>query len=402
MMTADDLTTDSPSCQLGVRSRLRFTGRLDVQIENGQTWSLYLYMGRLIWATGGPHPLRRWLRYLTQYCPQVALRTANLKDSDGLQTPGYHTLTDLVKQQQITGEQAVALIRSTIAEVLFDIIQQEETRPVTFHCDPQDILETSLTVVNADHALQETQQIWNSWCSIGFVDRSPNLAPVLRRPEQLQQQTSAKVYQTLVSVLDGKRTLRDLSTLMKQDLLVLTRSLIPYFRQGLIGLAEIPDLVPAIPSTTQAKPLPLTPPPITTKPAPAVGPLVACIDDSPRECQIMEQILMKAGYRFMGIQDSVQALPMLLERKPDLIFLDLVMPVANGYELCAQIRRVSLFKNTPVVILTSNDGIVDRVRARMVGSSDFLAKPVETEKVLAMARKYVPTRSAPNSVSWSQ
>jgi CheY-like chemotaxis protein len=86
----------------------------------------------------------------------------------------------------------------------------------------------------------------------------------------------------------------------------------------------------------------------------------------------------------------VKALPILLEHKPDLIFLDLVMPIANGYEICAQIRRVSAFKDTPVIILTSNDGIVDRVRAKMVGSSGFLAKPIEPDKVLATLQRYLP------------
>jgi chemotaxis family two-component system response regulator PixG len=108
----------------------------------------------------------------------------------------------------------------------------------------------------------------------------------------------------------------------------------------------------------------------------------------------MELILTKAGYQFLGIQDSVQVLPALLEHKPDLIFLDLVMPVANGYEVCSQIRRISLFKNTPVVILTGNDGIVDRVRAKMVGSTDFLGKPIEAERVLAVLRKYLPTSTS--------
>jgi chemotaxis family two-component system response regulator PixG len=85
----------------------------------------------------------------------------------------------------------------------------------------------------------------------------------------------------------------------------------------------------------------------------------------------------------------VQALPLLLEHKPDLIFLDLVMPITNGYEICSQIRRISVFQDTPVIILTSNDGIVDRVRAKMVGSSGFLAKPIGREKVLTILHKYL-------------
>lgn len=85
----------------------------------------------------------------------------------------------------------------------------------------------------------------------------------------------------------------------------------------------------------------------------------------------MAQIVTQAGYRYVNLQDSVLALPTLLEKKPNLIFLDLVMPIANGYEICAQIRRALVFKDTPVIIVTSNDGIIDRVRAKLVAQRTF-------------------------------
>jgi two-component system, chemotaxis family, response regulator PixG len=80
-----------------------------------------------------------------------------------------------------------------------------------------------------------------------------------------------------------------------------------------------------------------------------------------------------------------------LEQKPDLIFLNLVMPITNGYELCSQIRRVSLFKETPIVILTGNDGIIDRFRVKMAGASDFISKPIEKDKIVSVIYKYLKT-----------
>jgi two-component system, chemotaxis family, response regulator PixG len=399
-MLVDDSSTDTPSGLLGIRSRMHFTGRLDIR-TSGQQWSLYLYMGRLVWAGGGPHPKRRWQRCLTQHA-QVSSGTLAIETTldSSQQCQDYHTLAMSVKRQQITPEQAVAITRSTVAEVLFDIIQQEETKPVTFKSDAEDVLDTSLALLNAEQLLLEVQQSWSAWRTLGLADHSPNLAPVLRNAGQLQQYTSEKVYKTLVSLVDGQRTLRDLSVLMKQDLLQLTRVLVPLYRKGLVALTKIPDLSApvlgnrSLRSTSQ--------PPLRTPASPTSGfgslpasdaPVIACIDDSLRECQVMEQIIVDAGYQFVGIQDSIQALPTLLERKPRLIFLDLVMPVANGYEICAQIRRISLFKTVPIVILTSNDGIIDRVRAKIVGSSGFLAKPVDAEKVLAIAQRYLTIRA---------
>jgi two-component system, chemotaxis family, response regulator PixG len=387
-MIADDPSTDTPSGFLGVRSRMHFTGRLDVRTSNLE-WSLYLYMGRLIWASGGPHPIRRWRRYMTQHCPQITPQALVIRATDASQCQDYYALSILVKRQQITAEQAGALIRSTVAEVLFDVIQQEETKPVTFRCDPEDVLDTSLSLVNAEQILLETQQVWNEWCALGLADHSPSLAAVLRRPEQLQQHVPEKIYKTLVSLVDGKRTLRDISALTKQDLLPLMKILVPLFRKGLIGLVKVPDLAVStinVPTSAAAA----SPP--SGNEVPENAPLVACIDDSVRECAALEKIVTAAGYRFVGIQDSVQALTTLLEKKPGIIFLDLVMPIASGYEICSQLRRVSTFKGTPIIILTSNDGIIDRVRAKVVGSSGFLAKPVDEKRLLAVLRKYLPVK----------
>ncbi|MBD1823174.1 response regulator [Cyanobacteria bacterium FACHB-DQ100] len=408
-MLVDDSSTDSPSGLLGIRSRMHFSGRLDV-FGSGQQWSLYLYMGRLIWATGGPHPHRRWHRYLTQHCPHLSPSAIALPSTTDTLCQDYQALNILAKCQQINPEQAVALIRSTVKEILFDIIQQEETRPVTFKTDAQDMPEASLALLNAEHLLNEVQQQWNTWRSLGFADHSPNLAPVLRHPEQLQEHTPEKLYKMLISLIDGRRTLRDLAMLTKQDLLQFMRVLVPLYRKGLVALIQIPDL--ALPGTAQpstptsgsiqsnpssnSAPQKSQPQRIISSP-PIAGsnraPLIACIDDSKRECQLMERILTEAGYQFVGIQDSIQALPVLLEKKPGLIFLDLVMPIANGYEICAQVRRVSAFKDIPIVILTGSDGIIDRVRAKFVGASGFLAKPVDADRVLTVARKALPIDS---------
>jgi len=119
------------------------------------------------------------------------------------------------------------------------------------------------------------------------------------------------------------------------------------------------------------------------------GPRIIYIDDSPADSRAMSDVVVSLGYQYTNIPDPLQALPMLLELKPKLIFLDLVMPIANGYEVCAQIRRISAFKEIPVIIVTSNDGIADRVRARLVGASGFLGKPIQHKKVEKVLNKHL-------------
>jgi chemotaxis family two-component system response regulator PixG len=103
----------------------------------------------------------------------------------------------------------------------------------------------------------------------------------------------------------------------------------------------------------------------------------------------MDKILVTANYQFLGVNDPLRALAILMARKPELIVLDLVMPNANGYEICSNLRKLSFFRNTPIVILTGNDGLIDRVRAKMVGSSDFISKPVNADIVLSTIRKHL-------------
>jgi chemotaxis family two-component system response regulator PixG len=365
---------------------------------------------------------------LSQYLNQVTADDIRLREGDVTPYWEYLVLIVLVKRQKISGEQAVAVIKSAVSEVLFDILQQEEKAPLAFAIDQQEVLDASLTLINPEKALRETQQMWENWTKAGLTNISPNLAPVIKQAEELKQLASPKVYETLMKVVNGKRTLRDLAVFIKQDLLTVTRSLIPYIRKKVIGLTEISDLpkpnltmILPLPPTAKVETVispnspgqtaiqttspprtappktapPKTAPPIpTTKPPSNTRPLIAYVEDSLLDCQIMEGIVSKAGYSFLSIKDSMQALPMLLQYKPDLVFLDLVMPVANGYEICAQIRRISSFKNIPVIILTGNDGIVDRVRAKLVGASDFLSKPVGEQKVLAALRKNLDLSSS--------
>lgn len=365
----------------------RFSGQLVLTGSKREQWFFYLYLGRIMYATGGLHPIRRWCRNLAFYLPQIASHFSSLAQLDlaSLGTTNsqlcweYQLLCFWVEQQKISREQVVRMIHANIVEVLFDITQ---TMEVTCELRQDNLLSnrTRLVLIDADQVIAEAQQLWQAWQAAKIADRSPNAAPIIRQPEQLQEKTSPQVYQTLRQLMDGQQTLRDLSIRMKRDVLTLTGSLLPYVQMGLVELVLIPDL-----------PSPVTPDDSGTISAPETKPaaLIACVDDSPLMCQTMEKILMAANYQFVGINDPLRAIAILLARKPELIFLDLVMPNANGYEICGQLRKLSFFRQTPIVILTGNDGIIDRMRAKMVGSTDFISKPVNPEIVLATIRKHL-------------
>lgn len=388
-MTHHVFTGMSNWLQVWSQGKLR-NGRLDVKTPQGQKWSLYFHLGHLIGDIGGIHPVRRWHRQLSQYCPQINIDAVSTQGGMGYRCRNYEALAEMLKQREILRQQMVAVVQGSVAEVLFDIIQHQEqlrdrlSTDLTYTYIPEATLYSSpIVFIQPDRAWKQAQQAWTSWEQAGLQDFSPNIAPAICQPEQLKQQTSAAAYRSLTSLADGRRTLRDLALKLRQEPLLLAQSLIPYVSQGLMKFVEIADIGTPVERSTKIPSQPSSPPPQPN------APLIAYIDDSPRDSQIMGQILAKAGYRYINLQDSVMALPMLLEHKPSLIFLDLVMPIANGYEICAQIRRTSILKDTPVIIFTGNDGIVDRVRAKLVRSTEFLAKPIETDKVLGVLRKYL-------------
>lgn len=361
----------------------RFSGQLIISDSRGNDWRFYLYLGRITYASGGVHGFRSWKRNVQAYCSQVTPFMASLKQAiqelsnRDLSNCWQHQVLSLwVEQQHITREQAAKVVRAIVVEALFDVTQ---ARQVTYQIKQDSVLAPQLALLDAEQIATATQELWQAWQGAKIADRSPNTAPVIRQAKRLQENTSANLYQVLSKLLDGQRTLRDLSIQMKRDLVDITRSLLPYVQQGLIELIDIPDL----PSPIQ--------PPVVIQPVvqPVIAPLIACIDDSPLICQNMEEIIKGAHYQFVSVNDPLRAIAMLMSRKPNLIFLDLVMPNANGYEICGQLRKLALFKETPIVILTGQDGIVDRVRAKLVGASDFLSKPADAVTVLSVIRKYL-------------
>lgn len=362
----------------------RFSGQLVISDTQDHTWIIYLYLGRIVYASGGDHPVRRWRRHVVAYCPErlshveeIQLALANIAQEETRICWEYQLLSVWIDQNKITREQATRVITATVIEILFDITQAME---VSCESIKDNLLTTRLILIDAEQVITEASKLYSAWQDAKIADRSPDMAPIIRQPEALKQKTSAQVYQNLSQLLDGKQTLRDLSVRMKRDVVTVTRSLLPYIQLGLVQLTAISDISP--PAST----------PIVQKLSKNATPnriSIACIDDSPVICQTMESIITEAGYKFISEMDGLRAIAVLLSRKPDLIFLDLVMPNTNGYEICSQLRKLSFFKTTPIVILTGNDGIVDRVRAKMVGSTDFLGKPANKEQVLATINKYV-------------
>lgn len=374
--------------QLKVASELRqlqnqnVSGILRVKHEKPDypDWELYVYLGRLTYATGGMHRARRWIRAVRLHCDINKLSKDWFATITDLQSPWeIDVLTRAVIQNKITSEQAKQVIQSSIREVFLTIVDQKITET---HWEEKETNFRPLVVISADQVLQNIAAAKAKWQEAGLSHVqnmipgfSFELAPLVVDNDRFQQVMTTGAYPNLDKLVTGKNTLWDLSFLMQKSMIAVMRSLLPLVLDGIVEFREVPDI----------------PLPFLTKTATKVAKkgVIACIDDSPQIGQTLAAILNPHGYETILITDPLQGMSTLLQKKPDLIFLDLVMPNTNGYELCTFLRKTSQFQEIPIVILTGHDGVVDRVRAKLAGSTDFMSKPPEEEKVLQIVQKYI-------------
>lgn len=116
---------------------------------------------------------------------------------------------------------------------------------------------------------------------------------------------------------------------------------------------------------------------------------VIVIDDSKTIRRTAETLLKKAGCDVMTATDGFESLSRVMEYKPNIIFVDIMMPRLDGYQTCALIKNNQLFKKTPVVMLSSKDGLFERARSRIVGAEHYMTKPFTREELLNTIKNYV-------------
>ena len=115
---------------------------------------------------------------------------------------------------------------------------------------------------------------------------------------------------------------------------------------------------------------------------------ILIVDDSATIRRSAETMLSKEGCEVITAENGFEALSKITRHHPDLIFVDIMMPRLDGYQTCAIIKNNAEFRNTPVVMLTSKDGLFDMARGRVVGSDQYLTKPFTREELLGAVKQH--------------
>jgi twitching motility two-component system response regulator PilG len=129
-------------------------------------------------------------------------------------------------------------------------------------------------------------------------------------------------------------------------------------------------------------------------PATLQGVKVMVIDDSNTIRRSAEIFLNQAGCEVILAQDGFEALAKITDHQPDVVFVDIMMPRLDGYQTCSLIKRNARYRATPVIMLSSKDGLFDRARGRMVGSDEYLTKPFTKDTLLKAVRDHTLTKAA--------
>ena len=116
---------------------------------------------------------------------------------------------------------------------------------------------------------------------------------------------------------------------------------------------------------------------------------VMVIDDSKTIRRTAETLLKREGAEVVTAVDGFEALAKIADQRPQIIFVDIMMPRLDGYQTCALIKNNQIFKSTPVIMLSSKDGLFGKARGRIVGSEQYVTKPFTREELLDAIRTHV-------------
>lgn len=405
------------------------TGRLIFKTEQ-ISWIVRLESGMVTYASHSLEPFDRLvchMRYMSQTVPvltkefrsQVCVMfedAADPADSDAdafaedetFRANEYAALCWLVSQQHLNFNQAAKLAEDMTKEAIEPLFWLDEVNYTFTKSIGNPVTLCRLEFENvASHCLQRLRlwqlfapQTWSPYQRpyfFGQTDQQKKLLPELQ------------LHQKFATILKGF-SFRHLAVLLNKDELKVVGSLMPYVCEEVVMLRDPQppfNLLPKIPTTIpkalqRFAPQSVAPTVDRTTDDTAGGRMaleapsinqtvykIACVDDSPTVLTEIGRFLDDGSFEVFAINDPLKALVQMLKIKPDLILLDVTMPKVNGYDLCKLLRNSASFKQTPIIMVTGNTGLIDRAKAKLSGSTDYLTKPFTQDGLLKMIFRYL-------------
>jgi twitching motility two-component system response regulator PilG len=352
------------------------SGQVDSSRSPEISWFVFFLNGQIIYATRSDIHTERLLDHLHRY--HLHLQSEDLLPPGGstVHVPEYGCLWALLERHLITPAQGRSIIRNLIYETLFDLLGLHQGAFIFEMGSP---LSPQLMPLEISPMLLKVAKQVQEWKQFHPLVLSPEQCLVQGEVDlQSEPYYSDDLLQVLIQWLDGQHSLRRIARYLHRDIVSVTQSIYPYIQKGMIQVLPLEtDPAPSSPLFTLGGELPKRPP------------RIVCIDDSLTLRQSVESYLAEQGYEVTGLGNPLKAVGLVFQLKPNLILCDIAMPEIDGYEICSMLRHSTLFRRIPIVMLTGKEGFIDRVRARMVGATDYLTKPFSDQELLMLVEKYV-------------
>ncbi|MFZ4557663.1 MAG: response regulator [Pseudanabaena sp.] len=406
-----NLELSKDGCVYVVRDRIR--------------WSFYVRGGKLVYASHSLDSFERLERHLRMLSREVPALDDKLRsqlrlmfDEDSPDLAKYQVVSEmlcieyfailwLVDENHLTKLLAGKLIARMIQEVIevFLCLPSGEFAQQYY----QHLLRDSYCALTIARILEVADLRVQAWYKLGPTIYSPYQCPYLVSQTSAAKRMSMETVQRLGRILRGFNFLQ-LGALLGKDPLAIAKQLYPLIGDGSILLRDPLSPFDMLPLTYYLAPEEekeniqklsesfvddptagddissfskgLTDQSIKTW-------KIVCIDDSESMLSIISSYLGSEDFQVTLIQDSMRALLKITSIRPDLILLDIGMPNVDGYQLCSLIRKSSILKEIPIVMVTGNKGLIDRARARLAGATDYITKPFLQGDLLKMVMRHL-------------
>lgn len=390
----------SPLQVLIAKSKTTWSGCIEIEEPKDPSisWNVYLLQGKIQYINTNLGQQERldylWQRFkLGSECPQVAQQEVEVSE--------YVQLCQALSNQQPTDTDVKKQLFRFCREGLANVLSIEKAHIELVPAKRINKAIVSFGLEKLGEKLEDQVKI--SRHIRGYID-----SPFSRL--YLEQKNALKFYQiwkpkyaapelkeiadnhklsTFVSLFVAKNSFYQIASKINADTYFLAKHLEQSIAEKLIDLLPFKELTKEelrLKDHLQADNSASANVVNSTDSTPTSSTLVACIDDSKTVQKQVKMTLEAGGYQVLSILDPTLALKQLSQHQPVVIFMDINMPELNGYDLCSLLRKSERFKDIPIVMLTGRDGMIDRVRAKLVGATDYLTKPCDPNKLITLAK----------------
>ncbi len=406
----DSVISNADACKVGERlAPVKILEKLAQSSATGflmatyaeTNWFIYFVDGKIFYANHSLEPFERLELHLRrigkihnleidqQLYLDLRNHFAEAKLESFYPSCDYQAICSLVNKDRLSEQHAIELVRAITKEALrtFLLLNDSSSRFIA-----KDKADQVLWSTNFLLQAKDCQQENEAWKALG-----PEITSSYQRPHLINGGASltTDVRDRLNKILVGF-DFHQLSLVINQDSLEIAKSLHKLVSSGVVGLWDPREPLNKLPKTynlsaTETKCLKANPPPQAPAESSSASKVykIVCIDDSPTVLREMNRFLDGDVFQIFPIIDSATALMKIMRINPDVILMDVGMPNIDGYKLCSMLRRNSMFKKVPIIMVTGNTGLIDRAKAKMSGANDYMTKPFTQAGLIEIVFKHL-------------